>query len=140
MATTLSFCSPIEMSSSEKIDVHVLPTAAIASPVSGSTGPTAWKRSASSLTAGAKPRPFSVMAWTITGPPNSFAALRIFSIASISWPSTGPKYFNPRSSNIPCGAMMSLIPFFIPWSVSKIGCPTTGVFSRTFFPHSRKRS
>ena len=32
----------------------------------------------------------------------------------MSWPSTGPMYLRPRSSNIPCGATMSLMPFFMP--------------------------
>jgi len=52
----------------------------------------------------------------------------------------GPRYFRPRSSNIPCGATMSLIPFFMPWAAPYITPPTTGVRDRTFLPQSRKLS
>ena len=63
------------------------------------------------------------------------ARRRAASTACSSWPSTGPRYFRPRSSNIPCGATMSLMPFFMPCSVSYIAPPTTGVrFERVLAP------
>ena len=62
------------------------------------------------------------------------------SSACSSWPSTGPMYFSPRSSNMPCGATMSLMPFLTPCSVSNIAPPTTGVFASERLPQSRKRS
>ena len=109
---------PIATNSSENTLVQLVPLFAKGAPVSGSTIPTAWNFSASSATAGWWPRPFSVIAWTRTGAPNSLAFAKAFSRAAISWPSIGPMYFRPRSSNIPCGATISLMPFFIPCKVS----------------------
>ena len=43
---------------------------------------------------------------------------RACSIAATSWPSIGPTYFRPRSSNMPCGATTSFSPFFMPCRVS----------------------
>ena len=51
-----------------------------------------------------------VTACTITGPPNSLARRSAASSAPRSWPSTGPKYLRPRSSNIICGLIASLMP------------------------------
>ena len=104
--------------SSEKIDVHDVTDFASDTPVAGSTTPTAWNFSASSMIAGAWPRPFSVITCTKTGAPKSFASARALSIAAMLCPSTGPIYFNPRSSNMPCGATISLMPFFTPCNVS----------------------
>ena len=58
--------------------------------------------------------PLRVSACTMTGPPNSRAWRSACSTATTSWPSIGPTYFRPRSSNIPCGATMSFRPFFTP--------------------------
>ncbi len=46
------------------------------------------------------------------------ARVRADSRASRSWPSMGPTYFRPRSSNTPCGAMKSFRPFLAPCRVS----------------------
>ena len=86
--------------------------------------------------AGVYPFPFSVMTCTITGPLNLFATWSAFSIKSSSWPSTGPRYFKPKSSNKPCGAKTSLMPFFIPCKASNTGLPM-GDFSNVSFPQSR---
>ena len=118
IATTSLRSRPISTNSFAKMLVHEAALFLTGIPVSASTIPTAWNFSASSSIAGAYPRPFSVIVCTKIGPPNSFALRRAFSMASMSWPSNGPRYFNPKSSNIPCGATMSLIPFFIPCRVS----------------------
>ena len=47
-------------------------------------------------------------------------------MASMSCPSTGPMYFRPRSSNMPCGERTSLRPFLIACSASYSAVPTTG--------------
>ncbi|CPU66086.1 Uncharacterised protein [Mycobacteroides abscessus] len=57
-------------------------------------------------------------ACTITGAPYAFARRSACSMASTSWPSTGPTYLMPRSSNMPWGATTSLRPFFRPCSHS----------------------
>ncbi len=46
------------------------------------------------------------------------ASANAFSSDSTSCPSTGPRYFRPRSSNIPCGETRSLMPRLTPWSAS----------------------
>ena len=76
----------------------------------------------------------------MTGPPYARARASALSTACSSWPSTGPRYFRPRSSNIPWGATMSFSPFFIPCRVPYIAPPTTGVPLRADLPQSRKRS
>ena len=63
------------------------------------------------------PGPSAVITCTITGAAEARARRSACSTASTSWPSTGPTYFRPRSSNMPCGATMSLRPFLTPCSV-----------------------
>ena len=67
------------------------------SPVTSSILPTAWKRSSSCSSAAPKPLPFSVIAWTMTGPPK-FLRLRPARppARAPSWPSIGPMYFKPE--------------------------------------------
>ena len=61
IATTSLRSPPIFTNSSEKTEVQLFTDLFTGSPVSGSTTPTAWNFSASSLTAGACPLPFSVI-------------------------------------------------------------------------------
>src|SRR5579875_3618902 len=48
-------------------------------------------------------------------------------MAPISWPSIGPRYFNPRSSKSPCGVRTSFNPFLMPCRVSYSASPTSRV-------------
>ncbi len=69
MAITSERRSPTFTRASEKTSVHPRPPEDSVSPVVGSILPTAWNWSASSSRAGWYPRPFSVIACTMTGAP-----------------------------------------------------------------------
>ncbi len=110
MATKSSRSPPSTASSSAKTCVQVRLDGPTASPVMGSMTPVACIWSAWWFSAGANPLPLRVTAWTITGPPNALARTSADSSVGRSWPSTGPMYFRPRSSNMACGASASLMP------------------------------
>ncbi len=66
------------------------------------------------------------MTCTSTGPPYSLAWRRACSVVSSSWPSIGPMYLMPRSSNSTWGWRKSFRPFFAPCSAPNSGLPTIG--------------
>jgi len=73
-ATMSSRSAPSATSSAPKASVQVASTDGVSdSPVHSSIRPMAWKRSRSWFSAGAKPLPLRVMAWTMTGPPKPLA-------------------------------------------------------------------
>jgi hypothetical protein len=117
IATTSPRWEPIAASSVAKTLVQVVDFAFISLPVSGSIGSVWCIWSTSSFSASGKPQPLRVTACTTTGPPNALARRSAVSSATMSCPSTGPRYFRPRSSNIICGLSASLIAFFIACSV-----------------------
>ena len=84
----------------------------------GRGAPGTWcSRSSSFSSAGAYPKPLRVITCTSTGPPYSLARRRACSTMASSWPSIGPRYFRPRSSNSTWGWRTSLRPFLMPCSV-----------------------
>ena len=141
MPTMSSRSSAIATSSSANTDVHFSVGAASSLPVSRSNalravqavGLVVFGRDGSRS-------PCVVTACTITGPPNRFARRSADSIASMSCPSTGPTYLRPRSSNMPCGATASLMPFFTACSASNSGAPTSGVRPSASLTTSSTRS
>ena len=114
MAAMSSRSSPSLTSSSENTEVQSRTGLDFDLPVTGSITPVACIRSASLASAGAKPRPLCVFAWTMTGPPNSRAWRSAFSSDRMLCPSTGPMYFRPRSENISCGMTVDFRPSFAP--------------------------
>ena len=110
IATMSRRLAPYSISDSANVDVQPGPGTDVASPVSGSMTPQECIWSSSSFSAGAYPMPLRVTTCTITGALKPRALRSALSTACSSWPSIGPTYLMPRSVNITCGEIASLMP------------------------------
>ncbi len=108
------------------------------SPVTGSYGARAWYFSVSGSGSG-KPLPFSVITCTTRGPLSVFTISNACTIWAMLWPSIGPKYRKPSSSNSIPGDQRFLMLSSIVFAKSTSFCPPTMWETDSIRPFTRSR-
>ena len=79
------------------------------------------------------PLPFLVIACMNTGPSNSFATSSVSQSSFMLWPSTGPKYLNPSSSNMIPSIIAYLTVFLRCCRPVTMPSPISGTLETFFF-------
>ncbi len=137
-ATTLGIWAAISTAVSPNTWVNVLRALLEVAPVSGSNTPTPWNVPAS-VSAGAYPLPLRVMTCSRVGPSKRLRSLSVSSSTSRSWPSMGPKYLKPISSNSKPGTTRlwrpSLMRWASVWALAPLGSLPSS--SHTSFSNAR---